>query len=333
MAGQVRILKEGEILFRTGERADSMFIVRRGNLKVYFVKGNEEVQLALLTDGAIVGEMAFFDQKPRSAHVKSLTQTEITEITRADFDKLLTQIPKWLFTMLQSLSGRLRTTNEKLATLEKEQQGASQFSASDYPLVPIVRTLRILQLLTNQLGQKDGTNIVLDYQMTLEWWMSLTGWSRDYFARFMNVLEKQGLISKKSEEGKSPRLVISARARLQLFTDFVIGIQSKATFESVQAFNPAWISLLEAALAEAAGSGYEAYNVPVSSLPASHPGVPKDQNVRLQIADGLAQWLQLKSTKSSVETLLRLSNKEHKNTPVLLKMLHVFLVEKLDRIG
>ena len=128
MAGQVRILKEGEILFRSGERADSMYIVRRGALKVYFLKGNEEVQLALLNDGSIVGEMAFFDQKPRSAHVKALTQTEITEITRADFDKLLTQIPKWLVTMLQSLSGRLRTTNEKLAALEKSQEGASQGS-------------------------------------------------------------------------------------------------------------------------------------------------------------------------------------------------------------
>ena len=86
MAGTVRILKDGEILFRSGEKADSMYIVRKGALKVYFLKGNEEVQLALLSDGAIVGEMAFFDQKPRSAHVKALAQSEVTEISRSDFD-------------------------------------------------------------------------------------------------------------------------------------------------------------------------------------------------------------------------------------------------------
>lgn len=332
MAGQVRILKEGEILFRTGEHADSMYIVRRGSLKVYFLKGNEEVQLALLTDGTIVGEMAFFDQKPRSAHVRALTQTEVTEITRADFDKLLTQIPKWLVTMMQSLSGRLRTTNEKLAAMEKLQQGNSQATLSDYPFVPIVRTLRILQLLMNQVGQKDNAGLVLDYQTSLEWWMSLTGWSRDYFSHFVTTLEKQGLVSKKADDGRAPRLLFAARARFQLFTDFVVAVQSKASAESVQAFGLPWISLLEAALAEASASGYESYNVPISTLPATYAGIPSDTKVRLQTAEWIAQWLQLKVTKSNVEVLLRLSPKEQKNTPVLMKMLHGFLVEKLDRI-
>jgi CRP-like cAMP-binding protein len=328
----MRILKEGEILFRTGEQATSMYIVRRGSLKVYFLKGNEEVQLAILNDGAIVGEMAFFDQKPRSAHVKALTQVEINEITRADFDKLLTQIPKWLFTMLQSLSGRLRTTNEKLAALEKAHLGASQAAVADYPFVPLVRSLRILQLLIHQIGQKDGTNIWLDWQATLDWWMSLTGWSRDYFVRFVTTLEKQGLLTKRGDDGKAPRIVLTGRSRLQLVTDFLVQLQSRATTASAQDFSPAWIALLEAVIAEANASGYESYNVPVLALPATYQGVPVDPKVRMQIAESLAQWLQLKTTKTNVEILIRISPKEHKNTPVLLKMLHSFMGDRLDSI-
>ena len=225
MAGTVRILKEGEILFRLGEKADSMYIVRKGALKVYFLKGNEEVQLALLSDGAIVGEMAFFDQKPRSAHVKALAQTEVTEISRSDFDKLLTQIPKWLVTMMQSLSGRLRTTNEKLAVLEKVQKGNG--NSNDYPFSPMVRTLRILQLLTLQLVQKEGTAIFLDYQTTLEWWLQLTGWSRDYFSRFIDVLQKQGMVQMRGEG--APLIFLTARARMQAFTDFVVELQPRVT--------------------------------------------------------------------------------------------------------
>ncbi|MFZ9520063.1 MAG: Crp/Fnr family transcriptional regulator [Silvanigrellaceae bacterium] len=333
MAGQTRILKEGEILFRTGEQATSMYIVRRGSLKVYFLKGNEEVQLALLNEGAIVGEMAFFDQKPRSAHVKALTQAEINEITRADFDKLLTQIPKWLFTMLQSLSGRLRTTNDKLEALEKAHLGASQAAVSDFPFIPLVRSLRIIQLLTHQIGQKDGVNVWLDWQATLDWWMSLTGWSRDYFVRFMTTMEKHGLLSKRGDEGKAPRIVLTARARLQLVTDFLVQVQSRASMQSAQNFSPAWISLLEAVIGEASASGYESYNVPVTTLPATYPGVPTDPKIRMQIAEELAHWLQLKITKSNVEILVKISPKEHKNTPVLLKMLHAFISDRLDTIG
>jgi CRP-like cAMP-binding protein len=331
VAGQVRILKQGEILFRAGQTADSMYIVRRGSLKVYFLNGNEEVQLALLGDGAIVGEMAFFDQKPRSAHVKALTQTEITEITRLDFDKLLTQIPKWLVTMLQSLSGRLRTTNEKLAALEKAEHGGHA-QANDFPFVPLVRTLRIFQLLIGQFGQKEGTTVTLDYQTTLDWWMNLTGWPRDYFSRFTDVLDKQGLMTKKSDDGKPPRLVLASRGRLQVFSDFVVAVQSKATLETAEFFGPQWIALFEAALAEAAASGYEAYNVPVSSIPSTYAGIPEEPKTRLQVAEQLAHWLQLKATKSNVEILLRVSPKDHKNTAVLLKLLYVFVQEKLDRI-
>jgi CRP-like cAMP-binding protein len=328
VAGTVRILKDGEVLFRAGEKADSMYIVRKGALKVYFLKGNEEVQLALLSDGAIVGEMAFFDQKPRSAHVKALAQTEVTEISRSDFDKLLTQIPKWLVTMMQSLSGRLRTTNEKLAVLEKVQKGTG--NSNDYPFIPMVRTLRILQLLTLQLGQKEGTAIFLDYQTTLEWWLQLTGWSRDYFSRFIGVLQKQGMVQIRGEG--APRIFLTARARMQAFTDFIVELQPRVTSESLAEFSPLWIEMLESAIAEATESGYESYNVSALKLSKSAEYSKLESNQRLKIAEGVAHWLKLKHTKSSVEILLKISPKDNKNHVVLLKLLQAFLSERLDRI-
>lgn len=328
MAGTVRILKDGEVLFRAGEKADSMYIVRKGALKVYFLKGNEEVQLALLSDGAIVGEMAFFDKKPRSAHVKALAQTEVTEISRSDFDKLLTQIPKWLVTMMQSLSGRLRTTNEKLAVLEKVQKGSG--NSNDYPLSPMVRTLRILQLLTHQLGQKEGTAIFLDYQATLEWWLQLTGWPRDYFSKFIDVLQEQGMVQKRGEG--APRIFLTARARTQAFIDFIVELQPRVTSENLAEFSPIWIEMLESAIAEAVESGYESYNVSALNLSTSASYAILDNNQRRRIAEGVAHWLKLKHTKSNVEIFLKISPKENNNHVALLKLLQAFLSERLDRI-
>ncbi len=328
MAGTARILKEGEVLFRTGEKADSMYIVRKGSLKVYFLKGNEEVQLALLTDGAIVGEMAFFDQKPRSAHVKALTQTEIMEISRADFDKLLTQIPKWLVTMLQSLSGRLRSTNERLAILEKAQQGKTRLN--DFPFAPILRTLRILQLLTLQLGQKDGTTIYLDYQTTLDWWMQLTGWSRDYFSKFIDALQKHGMVQKKGEG--AARIYLSGRARMHALTEFLAEIQPRVTHESLAQFSPVWIEMLEAAITEATESGYETYNVSVLKLTRAPAFAALESARRLKVAENLAQWLMLKQTKSNVELLLKINPKETKNHVALLKLLQLLIADGLDHL-
>jgi len=333
VAGTVRIIKEGEVLFRTGEKAESMYIVRKGSLKVYFLKGNEEVQLALLGDGAIVGEMAFFDQKPRSAHVKALAQTEVTEISRADFDKLLTQIPKWLVTMMQSLSGRLRTTNDKLALVEKAQQATSSSVQSDYPFLPLVRSLRLLQILALQLGQKDGTTLFLDYQTTLEWWMSLTGWSRDYFSKFIDVMAQQGLLQKRGDDSRTaPRIVMSARAKLQMFTDFMVNLQSRVSAASLSEFNIAWIEMLEAGISEAAASGYESYNVPVLKLATAGSYATLDEKKRMAVAEHLAQWLQLKTSKTNVEILLKIAPKENKNHVVYLKILLAAINARIDHI-
>jgi CRP-like cAMP-binding protein len=328
VAGTARILKPGEILFRTGERADSMFIIRRGSLKVYALKENEEVQLALLADGAIVGEMAFFDQKPRSAHVKALTPSEITEITRADFDKLLTQIPRWLVTMLQSLSGRIRSTNEKLLHVEKVLKDGQ--GASDFPLMPLIRTLRILQLLTLQLGQKDGTQITLDQGATLEWWMMLTGWSRDYFMRFMSTLQKIGVLQKRGDGVQ--KILLTGRPRLQAFTEFVVELQPRLTPEMLMAFTPAWIEMLEAAIAEAQESGYESYNVSVLKL--TKGAMLKDLSAvqKASVAVNLSQLLSLKYTQSASDFVIKINPKQAKNQLILLNMLWSCLSDKLDRL-
>jgi len=328
VAGTARILKPGEILFRTGEKADSMFIIRRGSLKVYALKENEEIQLALLADGAIVGEMAFFDQKPRSAHVKALTQSEITEITRVDFEKLLTQIPRWLVTMMQSLSGRLRSTNEKLLHTERALQAGQ--GASDFPLMPLVRTLRILQLLTLQLGQKDGAQIVIDQSAALEWWLMLTGWSRDYFMRFMTTLQKMGVVQKRGDSGQ--KIVLTGRPRMLAFTEFMAQLQPKLTQDSLRDFSPAWIEMLELAIAEAQESGYESYNVAVLKLTKGEILKELSAEQKSRIAVDICKLLSLKYTQSSVDFLIKITPKQAKNQLIFLKMLWSCMSDRLDRL-
>lgn len=328
VAGSVRILKSGEVLFRTGDSADSMFIVRRGSLKVYALKDNEEIQLALLGDGAIVGEMAFFDRKPRSAHVRALTQTEITEISRADFDKLLTQIPKWLVSMLQSLSGRLRTTNEKLLLAEKAIQGRG--GDSEQALVPLVRSLRILQLITLQLGQKDGSHISFDFNAALEWWMMLTGWSRDYFQRFISTLQNLGVIQRRGEG--SQRIVLSGRPKLQAFTEFVGELQPRAGGKVLDGLSSEWVELFEAALAEAQDSGYESYNVSFAQLARSPALAGRSPAQKSKAAAGLAQLLALKHSQSDSDFIVKMNVKSGKNQLIFLNMLLTCLSNKLDRL-
>ena len=84
MAGNVKSIKAGAVLFRAGDPADGMYLVRKGELMVYLEQNGTEVKLANVGAGNMIGEMAFFDKKPRSASVKANEDTEITIITNAD---------------------------------------------------------------------------------------------------------------------------------------------------------------------------------------------------------------------------------------------------------
>ena len=58
----LRQLKTGEVLFEDGEVADSLFIIQKGQLRLYKPKGKGFVEIAVLRAGEVLGEMAFFDE-------------------------------------------------------------------------------------------------------------------------------------------------------------------------------------------------------------------------------------------------------------------------------
>ena len=93
VAGANKICKPGQVLFKSGDASDGMYIIRKGELRVYLEQDGKEVVLATIGDGGMIGEMALFDRQPRSASVKATKETEVTHITVGDFEKLMKQIP------------------------------------------------------------------------------------------------------------------------------------------------------------------------------------------------------------------------------------------------
>jgi CRP-like cAMP-binding protein len=76
---------------RQGERANTFYVVRKGTLQVLEeepVSGNERV-LRVLGRGEAFGELGLADAAPRSATVRALEESEVFEIDKGTFDRLL----------------------------------------------------------------------------------------------------------------------------------------------------------------------------------------------------------------------------------------------------
>eukprot|EP00051_Salpingoeca_urceolata_P016291 m.215488 g.215488 ORF g.215488 m.215488 type:complete len:290 (-) comp18639_c0_seq4:117-986(-) len=86
-----RIYAPNEFVMRMGEDAEELFFLHRGNVKVEI----DDMVLAHLSDGSILGEVALFsDKAKRTASVRCTTWCEFFALSRANFDELCSKFPE-----------------------------------------------------------------------------------------------------------------------------------------------------------------------------------------------------------------------------------------------
>ncbi len=79
-----RDVEEGEILFEEGDMASEAYLVMDGQVQVYRKSGNEEIVLATLGRGDILGEMSLIDNQPRMASARVVGKAKMMIITQDD---------------------------------------------------------------------------------------------------------------------------------------------------------------------------------------------------------------------------------------------------------
>jgi serine/threonine protein phosphatase PrpC/CRP-like cAMP-binding protein len=108
-------MQAGQTVFAEGDEGNELFVVLRG--KIELSRGG--VVVAVLGEGAHLGEMALIDASPRSTTGRALEDGKLLAIARDDFYQILRREPplavKLLLSFLQILAKRLRQTTADLA--------------------------------------------------------------------------------------------------------------------------------------------------------------------------------------------------------------------------
>ena len=102
-------LPKDELICVAGDNDVDLYKVRSGKLMVFVNDGTKITPLAYLGAGAYLGELSFFDHKPRSAHVVALEDCELIKVPVEELEK---QAPRWLITMATHIAQKIRVTDE-----------------------------------------------------------------------------------------------------------------------------------------------------------------------------------------------------------------------------
>ena len=98
----------GELIFREGAPASSMYVLLEGQARVSI--GERVVEEA--GPGALLGELALIDQSPRAATVAAVTDCKLLPIDEARFHQLVAQTPQFATHVMKVMAGRLRRVGD-----------------------------------------------------------------------------------------------------------------------------------------------------------------------------------------------------------------------------
>jgi len=203
-----RVFFDGqEFVFQWGEPGDSAYVIEEGCVEVLTGEGSGQRRIAILTEGAMFGEVALLDRQPRTAAVRTLVPTRLIRIDRSHVEELLLRSDPVIQYLMQLLLARFRSTHDAAGLQQRQLTNDSAPDAKSLDAVDLhkaaVRTLSLAQDLSDAI---DRQQLDLFYQPLLAFdrlqlvgYEALIRWHHPSLGlispeEFIPLAEKTGLI-------------------------------------------------------------------------------------------------------------------------------------------
>lgn len=111
-----RVFTAGTMIFAQGDSGTAMYIVDSGDVNIHLPgEASRRVSLKDIARGEYFGELALFDEMPRSASALATTDTVLLELQRSTLAHWLERRPAAALAILRTMGERLRETNTMLS--------------------------------------------------------------------------------------------------------------------------------------------------------------------------------------------------------------------------
>ncbi len=102
-------LEQGETLFEQGDEGDSLYALSEGTLEVSFLAmSGRKLSLSLMKPGEIFGEIALFDNGPRTATIAAAEPSRVLRVRRSDVMNQIRQHPDLAVDLIRLAGLRMR---------------------------------------------------------------------------------------------------------------------------------------------------------------------------------------------------------------------------------
>jgi CRP-like cAMP-binding protein len=180
-AGSTRVLRRGEVLFREGEPASTLFLVESGRVKLTQVTpGGQEVILRYLAPGDTFAAVALFERSTYPVTAQATERTRLRAWAREVLPQLVQEHPRFEANVLRIVSTHTREALSRVRELSTEPMAQ--------------RLARTLLRLGEQVGRKEEDGSLLIERITQQEVSEIAGASLFTVSRTLADWEEQGIV-------------------------------------------------------------------------------------------------------------------------------------------
>ncbi len=176
-----RDYKKGELIFKTGDKADRLYIVCTGKMKIFnYLHDGREQMLYIYSEGDFVGAFNLLKEDEYRYNAKALEDTTISTLTKAKFEEIAVKNPQITLKILEKAYERIRWAEsliDRLTTNSADEKVAG-----------------LLLNLIDDFGSETDEGILLELSINREEMGSYAGISRETMTRKLNTFKELGII-------------------------------------------------------------------------------------------------------------------------------------------
>lgn len=177
-----RTFKKGEVVFSQGEKANKLYIVCTGKIKIFknLMEGKEQI-LYILSGGDFIGAFNLLKEDQFDFSAVALETTEISMLEKSAFDKVMISNPEITLKIFEKAYERII----------KAESLVERLSSSN----PDAKVIGLLLDLASDFGTPTGDGgMMLELTISREEMGSYAGIARETMSRKLQMFDEMGII-------------------------------------------------------------------------------------------------------------------------------------------
>ncbi|MEW8973927.1 MAG: Crp/Fnr family transcriptional regulator [Tissierellaceae bacterium] len=173
--------KKGDHIFRTGHKADRLYIVCSGKMKIYkYLSDGREQILYIYSAGDFVGAFNLLKEDEYKYNAEALEDTIVSTLSKETFDEIAIKNPRITLKLLEKAYERIRWAEDLVDRLSSGTADA--------------KVAGLLLDLIESFGTMTKDGVVLNLSINREEMGSYAGISRETMSRKLGLFKELGYI-------------------------------------------------------------------------------------------------------------------------------------------